>query len=188
MSFHIDQTVCKKIVYLFLFEFHCCFLCSPSWPLWPSSTVTTCCCTGSCSSWLWWVSWAQWRSSWPRCWPSPPGESPTTTASDVSLVRMRRAQLEVLCSPQLDESPGGDGDDDDVEGIPDSRAVSGCMDQTWNATFICTKSKDLRGAHKIYLSLGRPGLALIILSSRILNESENILSTETWWIEILQSN
>lgn len=43
---------------------------------------------------------------------------------------MRRAQLEVLCSPQLDESPGGDGDDDDVEGIPDSRAVSGCMDQT----------------------------------------------------------
>lgn len=74
-----------------------CFLSSPSWPPWPSSTVTTCCCTGSWSSWSWRVFWAPWPSLWPRGWPRPAGENRTTTASDVCLVRTKS-------SPQLEKS------------------------------------------------------------------------------------
>ena len=54
----------------------------------------------------------------------------------------------MLCSPQLGESPGGDADDDDDddddEGIPASRASLSAGTKHEIATFICTKSKDLR--------------------------------------------
>ena len=57
---------------------------SPSWRRWRSSTATTCCSTGSCSSWCWWASPARSPSSWQsgRWRPEEAAGTLTTTASE----------------------------------------------------------------------------------------------------------
>uniref|UniRef100_A0A3Q2TUE1 Major facilitator superfamily domain containing 11 n=1 Tax=Fundulus heteroclitus TaxID=8078 RepID=A0A3Q2TUE1_FUNHE len=57
---------------------------SPSWPPWRSSTATTCCSTGSCSSWSSPASWAPSPSSRPTGSPSPGRGTRTTTASEAA--------------------------------------------------------------------------------------------------------
>ncbi|CAG02272.1 unnamed protein product [Tetraodon nigroviridis] len=63
-----------------------CLLSSPSWRPWPSSTATTCCSSGSCSSWWCPGSSAPSPSSRRSCGPSLSDGSRTSAPSDVQLV------------------------------------------------------------------------------------------------------